>query len=544
MKIKFQDWFTPKILQRGYDYYKDDMVEDIDVEEDHIHAYVSGTELYEVDIDLEDGEIIDMECTCPYAQEDYCKHEAAVLYTVNENPSVSALPSPGSLDTQTGEQLWEHIPHKELLAFLNKYRKNHPEFITEVKSYFSTYFDFDYETYARQWRHLFRDLEIAYDLAYEESYDDDDYNEDSVDFQEFQDNAMTLFGQIANYHEKAPQQVFALCTQIASDLGNFYYNGNCPFYTLARELIDVIHSCYAHADDPVKESIRRWIKATLNASFSDLAYQELKDAYMQMLSPDKRADEMAQLASCNEDIDHLIVYAREAGKDDQAIYAMLKEHIQIPHAREWIITYHLQHKQINEALAWIEDGIEQGHGHREHYEIKRIQVLETYGDEQAYHQRMREYLSQSHTQIPELFASYRTHFTPNQWKNLRRELIEHMNSHAQRLQCYHMEGMKEELIQELQDGPMDVREYIKFETDLLPEYESELLDLYSMKIRNLLQFTGDRTYDEIRYLIAHMMKLPHGYKMTQNMITNICIEYKRRKNLVARLQPLLSRKQG
>ena len=79
--MNWKSLFARHILERGYDYYCMDAVENLDVSEDLIRADVSGTEDYEVEISLEDGEITDMYCSCPYAEDGRnCKHMAAVLY--------------------------------------------------------------------------------------------------------------------------------------------------------------------------------------------------------------------------------------------------------------------------------------------------------------------------------------------------------------------------------------------------------------------------------------------------------------------------------
>lgn len=73
--------FAPHILEGGYDYFCEDAVEDMEVSEDLLKASVIGTEEYEVAIALLDGEIKDMYCSCPYAEDGRnCKHMAAVLY--------------------------------------------------------------------------------------------------------------------------------------------------------------------------------------------------------------------------------------------------------------------------------------------------------------------------------------------------------------------------------------------------------------------------------------------------------------------------------
>ena len=79
--MHWEKLFEPHILERGYAYYLDGAVTDINIEKDEIEATVEGTEDYSVTIELKNGQVEEMECTCPYAEDGaYCKHMAAVLY--------------------------------------------------------------------------------------------------------------------------------------------------------------------------------------------------------------------------------------------------------------------------------------------------------------------------------------------------------------------------------------------------------------------------------------------------------------------------------
>ena len=79
--MNWKKLFATHILERGYDYYCDGAVENMEVGHDDIQADVVGTEDYEVEISLNDGEVTDMYCSCPYAAGgNNCKHMAAVLY--------------------------------------------------------------------------------------------------------------------------------------------------------------------------------------------------------------------------------------------------------------------------------------------------------------------------------------------------------------------------------------------------------------------------------------------------------------------------------
>ena len=84
MNGEWKDCFSSRILNRGYEYYENGNVLDIERTEDGYTATVAGSWEYTVTIDLDDeGDFIDADCDCPYSQDgNYCKHEAAVLYAL------------------------------------------------------------------------------------------------------------------------------------------------------------------------------------------------------------------------------------------------------------------------------------------------------------------------------------------------------------------------------------------------------------------------------------------------------------------------------
>ena len=59
--------FSSRILERGWNYYKDGAVQSLTTTPTGYRATVSGTEDYEVEIELKGDEIAEMYCGCPYA---------------------------------------------------------------------------------------------------------------------------------------------------------------------------------------------------------------------------------------------------------------------------------------------------------------------------------------------------------------------------------------------------------------------------------------------------------------------------------------------
>ena len=84
MEVKDIDkYFSFDVLRRWYDYYKNGKVKNIIKLKDGFIAKVNGSEEYKVTIVIKQDNY-KMECTCPYAEENNCKHMAAVLYCLKK----------------------------------------------------------------------------------------------------------------------------------------------------------------------------------------------------------------------------------------------------------------------------------------------------------------------------------------------------------------------------------------------------------------------------------------------------------------------------
>ncbi len=98
--------YIPKyIVDRGYEYYEEGHVEDVEIHDKKVFAFVTGNAgNYEVIIDLAD--FAESSCECPY--ENYCKHMAAVVYEIQ-----------GAGESTVKEQL-KGLEKEELLTVLNR----------------------------------------------------------------------------------------------------------------------------------------------------------------------------------------------------------------------------------------------------------------------------------------------------------------------------------------------------------------------------------------------------------------------------------------
>lgn len=93
MIANWKDEFAPHILARGKKYFEEGRVGRIQSDRKTFIAPVEGTEHYEVEISLGEDHIEEMLCNCPYAEEDNCKHMAAVLFALEcDDVSIEDLP--------------------------------------------------------------------------------------------------------------------------------------------------------------------------------------------------------------------------------------------------------------------------------------------------------------------------------------------------------------------------------------------------------------------------------------------------------------------
>ncbi len=106
---------SKKILARGIDYVKRDMIQSLELVDEKILARVRGsTGVYTIEISVDDAGL-KASCDCPY-NKDNCKHTVAVLYKWLES----------NVKTETVDDddvKFDHLTKEELIGLLKKVPK-------------------------------------------------------------------------------------------------------------------------------------------------------------------------------------------------------------------------------------------------------------------------------------------------------------------------------------------------------------------------------------------------------------------------------------
>lgn len=115
---EMKSYIQKHIIDRGYAYFEDGNVEDLDYYDDSIYAYVTGNYGdYEVKIDLRNfGNSL---CECPY--DNYCKHMAAVVFAVQQT------------DMECVTKQLQEVSKEELITIIHKLIAYYPKNIVQVE---------------------------------------------------------------------------------------------------------------------------------------------------------------------------------------------------------------------------------------------------------------------------------------------------------------------------------------------------------------------------------------------------------------------------
>ncbi|MEM9990742.1 MAG: SWIM zinc finger family protein [Bacteroidota bacterium] len=120
MNLKnFEQHIEKKILNRGFDYYEQDNIEEVEQVGDlEFSATVWGTSEYTVFIRLgRDLKVLAHQCDCPYDWGDFCKHKVAVLHYIRDAELYKYSPNNESSITQLRDKM-KQLTKAELIALV------------------------------------------------------------------------------------------------------------------------------------------------------------------------------------------------------------------------------------------------------------------------------------------------------------------------------------------------------------------------------------------------------------------------------------------
>lgn len=538
--MEWENYFQKRILDRGYDYYFDDRVEDLRINSNRIKAVVQGTDFYHVEIKLNGNKIIGMSCDCPYAQDGHnCKHMAAVLYEWQLRATHPEIDS---------SQLVEDASEEDVRSFLVKLLYDNPDLAESFKHY--TQNEISLET-------MIDDLEGVCD-SYSDGYDYIDY-EFSRDFCDNYEDAVDKWLNILKKKDQyslafrfllKAYEVFykldiednggetgALSVIIISQWANIimcmddlerleafselgqYLNNMRDSYD-RQKILEIFFECL---------NGKEFLKLKLNLVKEQLDYLESHD---DILDRGYAIERFARMYL------ELLKKSKASKKEISAVHEKYWE--SIPIRMDCVYTC-INNKEYDKALDYIDECIdfEYENQDRMKFNIKlKKDIYKKQGNTKAYREELKNLILFFNNNYLEDYIELRSLYSDKEWIKERDSIIEQLTPGRFLCEILETEQLYEKLLDVLlrSDDKYLLHQY----TDMLSEkYPEQLLQVYRESVEKQAESTGSRKhYYQIVEELKIMKSISGGDKVVDEIIKRWKVQYKNRSAMLDELSQL------
>lgn len=534
--MKWKDFFEERILERGYCYYRSENVEDLVIKKDIITATVYGSEKYQVSITIGNGEIEEMECTCPYAEDgNYCKHMAAVLYAAEKESTVI------SFSDYEIEKCVEQADIYELKKFLIAILKKDDSLFLKLKSYLAKEpEEIDIKLYQKQIDMTIREYSGYY------NYIEYDYAGSFIDkmIEYLNNDIQNLID--AHLLESAFELSGYLFLKVAAveiddsngELGEFGYQC-CEVW---KEILN-------QADEELKEKIFLWLLSHLDGSLTNYIDDYLEDMFMnefqevkylqkklsyteQKVSLMPFSDNWSRQYEHKKWIKYHITIMKQLKHSDDEILNYCYKYWKYDDIRKYCIDFWLEHGNDTKAISILEESLELDKnfpGLISEYRRLLKELYKKHGNQELY----RKYLYQLVTGNANLedFRELKSVYSHNEWLILREKIFSEISPYNAAV-FYQEEGLYERLMKYVTNQP-NIYELKKYEKILAQHYPEQVLTKYHDYLMKSAQNTADRkTYQEWANILCHMNTVKGGSECVRKIIEEWHHLYPRRKAMM------------
>lgn len=555
MKINFEKLFDEKILKRGYNYYLEDAVHDVTRNGNHYEGLVYGTEIYEVQIEIDDnGNVEDMDCDCPYAEENNCKHMVALLYYLENDGEIESKKAIRNTDNY--DKILDKISENEIKEFVLEKIYENFDFQNEFRSHFVQYFEKTpkkvYEKRIAQsiYQAIGRKGFIEYNETYKFSNAMYDYIQEANNL-------------IKHNEYQAPFWIASLILEELPDLPIDDSDGTTSY--VESECVEVIEKILEKCkNDSVINEIFNWIIESIKndtlGDYSDGIEKVLDEYFIE----DKFVNE--RLKIINEKIQELeqqenyyseykleeliktkIALLYQLDMDKEAIKT-IKENIYYVPIRRMLIEIERENGNIDNVEKLLKEGmkiaLKRGHyGTVTYYIEELLSIYKEQNQKEKYKNLLEETLFKYSRGSFKYYKKLKELYTEEQWKNMRDGIIKILESDGE---GYHRDDLRQIYIEEqyyekLYHSVMSTPLFeivVKYEKYFKKDFEKQLLEEYQKIVNEKATFTGKRNYEDVRKILQHMKTLKNGEKLVEKMVEEYKIKYANRRLMLEELNKI------
>ena len=576
--MNWQKLFASHILERGYDYYCDGAVENIEIGRDDIRADVVGTEDYEVEISLNDGKVTDMYCSCPYAAGgNNCKHMAAVLYewtadimdedepedTDNEDMDNDA--DAESMDlfepavtvcdykkkSAAVEKLVTSAERDIVQAFLVSVLAEDKKLLLRFRNMVNKCATKeDVEDYFEQIdeiadRYLGRDHFINYYQAYDFMLELEEIIDKDV--RRMIDNG----SHISAFH--VMNHIFVLLGNVdMDDSGGETSMLAEQIYQLWLELLTKVNAqdkrkmfiwFTTHMDGSVIDYLEEYIEQIIMEEFKEPEYEQDKLSFMEeMIEKAEKKDSgwSRDYAVGKWTVTYLKTLEEKNAPEDQ-LEEICKKYWSNSGVRRYYIDRYFEKKEYDRVLQVLDESIELDKAYRGQvleYIQKKKEIYRLQGNKSAYIEQLWKLVLEQSAGDLDIYKELKAQYSEKEWLIKREELFKKLppNAHIDRL--YKEEKLYDRLLAYVlkSSGLYAVQSY---ENVLKKEYPKQILSKYQGEVNKMASCTGNRKhYADLVALLRRMKRIKGGSEIVETIVEEWKIKYRNRPAMMDELSKL------
>lgn len=576
--MNWQKLFASHILERGYDYYCDGAVENIEIGRDDLRADVVGTEDYEVEISLNDGKVIDMYCSCPYATGgNNCKHMAAVLYEWTADIMDEDEPEDTDNEDMDDDEDAESMDLFEPAVTVCDYKKKSAaveklvtsaerdivqaflvSVLAEDKKLLLRFRNMvnkcatneDVEDYFEQIdeiadRYLGRDHFINYYQAYDFMLELEEIIDKDV--RRMIDNG----SHISAFH--VMNHIFVLLGNVdMDDSGGETSMLAEQIYQLWLELLTKVNAqdkrkmfiwFTTHMDGSVIDYLEEYIEQIIMEEFKEPEYEQDKLSFMEeMIEKAEKKDSgwSRDYAVGKWTVTYLKTLEEKNAPEDQ-LEEICKKYWNNSGVRRYYIDRYFEKKEYDRVLQVLDESIELDKAYRGQvleYIQKKKEIYRLQGNKSAYIEQLWKLVLEQSAGDLDIYKELKAQYSEKEWLIKREELFKKLppNAHIDRL--YKEEKLYDRLLAYVlkSSGLYAVQSY---ENVLKKEYPKQILSKYQGEVNKMASCTGNRKhYADLVALLRRMKRIKGGSEIVETIVEEWKIKYRNRPAMMDELSKL------
>ncbi len=502
--MNWKKLFAKHILERGYDYYCENAVENLDISDDVIRADVIGTEDYEVEISLNNGEVTDMYCSCPYALDGRnCKHMAAVLYEWSEN----------DIDENEDKEMGTNNYIRQVDIITNRYLgREHFISYYEAGGFISELEDIISEDVRRMidngnYLSAFEVMNYIFVLIGDVDMDDSDGG----------------IGMLAD-------SIYQLWLELLAKVSPEEKRKMFGWFT-------------SHLDGSVIDYLEEYIEQIIMEEFKEKEYEQDKIEFIQNMIEKARqntSDWSRDYGVGKWAVRYLDMLKKKKAPEKQ-IEEVCKKYWSNSTVRRYYIDMYMKKKEYDYVLQVLHESMlldKQYRGLISEYSKMKKEIYLLQGNKSAYIEQLWELVLDHEAGNLDLYKELKKQYSAEEWLVKREEIFKKLPAYAHVERFYKEEQLYDRLLEYVLNSP-GLYALQEYENVLKKEYPEQVLVKYQDEVNKMALHTSDRKhYASLVSFLRRMQKINGGLKVVEQIVADWKVKYKNRPAMMDELRKL------